>query len=317
MALDAVGLETIPDFNLTYLDDRITFAPKKRPQQDRQEASPTSTSAQASHTNEADSEIDRGGLPDALVTPAPVDPTYRIGRLDMAHGALESVPPDALIDRAVYIMLKNDFSQLPVMTSERDVKGLFSWKSFGSRCSLGCHPSYVRDAMDPACEVGVDESLFNVVALIKQHDRVLVRESDRRISGIITGYDISKTFGELGEPFLLLGEIENHIRMLIAPKFSSQELASARDPQDPNRQINAVSDLTLGEYLHLLENPDRWGRLALHVDRATFVKDFGEICDLRNEIMHFNPEGIDEKQLAMLRQFVEFLRRLQKLGPKQ
>jgi CBS domain-containing protein len=34
------------------------------------------------------------------------------------------IPPDSLVEEAVTLMLANDFSQLPVMTSERDVKGI-------------------------------------------------------------------------------------------------------------------------------------------------------------------------------------------------
>ena len=33
-------------------------------------------------------------------------------------------------------MLSNDFSQLPVMTGPRELKGIVSWKSIGSRLAL-------------------------------------------------------------------------------------------------------------------------------------------------------------------------------------
>jgi hypothetical protein len=65
-------------------------------------------------------------------------------------------------------------------------------------------------------------------------------------------------FQQLAEPFLLLGEIENHIRRIVGDKFSKEELASVREPGDSNREVTGVADLMFGEYIRLLELPDRW-----------------------------------------------------------
>lgn len=54
--------------------------------------------------------------------PAYADPTYRIGKLASATRRPLSVSPDAKLDEVVTHMLTNDFSQLPVMTSRREVK---------------------------------------------------------------------------------------------------------------------------------------------------------------------------------------------------
>ena len=58
----------------------------------------------------------------------------------------------------------------------------------------------------------------------------------------------------MSEPFLLLGEIENHVRRIIANKYPLEILKGVRDPADQSRPIQAVSDLTFGEYIRLLEN---------------------------------------------------------------
>src|SRR2546426_10031622 len=108
-------------------------------------------------------------------------------------------------------MLKHDYSQLPVMTTERDIKGLFSWKSLASRWSQGRECNYVREAMEGHAEVGSDATLFEAIRSIQEHDCVLVRDSTKIITGIITAYDISTTFHELAGAFLILWEIENII----------------------------------------------------------------------------------------------------------
>jgi hypothetical protein len=167
--------------------------------------------------------------------------------------------------------------------------------------------------MDDSHEVSTDDSLFGAISLIQRYDCVLVRDSTNRIVGILTPYDISATFGQLAEPFLVLGEIENHIRDLIRGRFTKDELALARDPGDPTRLVGDVTDLTFGEYMRLIENPERWGKLGLQIDRVLFIKDLDEIRRIRNDVMHFDPEGIDDRDLKTLRDHVGFLQRLRKL----
>jgi hypothetical protein len=55
---------------------------------------------------------------------------------------------------------------------------------------------------------------------------------------------------------LLLGEIEQHVRKLIEGKFALSELQEAKDPADAQRTVERVADLTLGEYIRLLEVPE-------------------------------------------------------------
>ncbi len=310
-ACDRLDLTTDPDFDATYLDGPVTFLRKI----ELKRVVPTAT-AQMGATTSASAAETAAVEAVSAVTKAQVDPTYRIGRLALANRVPISVTPDTSIEQAVTLMLMNDFSQLPVMTSEREVKGLFSWKSVGSLWSQGHKCSKVREAMNQQAEIDTDASIFAVANLLRQHDCVLVRDRTARITGIITAYDISVTFGELSEPFLILDEIENHIRVLIEGNFTNEELVQARDPGDPERQVEGVTDLTLGEYVRLLENPQGWSKLGLQIDRALFIKGLDDIRRIRNDVMHFDPEGTDESDIKKLRDFVEFLQRLQKIGLK-
>jgi len=112
------------------------------------------------------------------------------------------------------------YSQLPVMTNERDVKGIVTWKSIGSRLALGVVSGHSREFMDPHQEVRSDTSIFNAIPIIVANDYVLVRGFDGRITGIITSSDLSIQFRLLTEPFLLLSEIENLVRNMIGDQAS-------------------------------------------------------------------------------------------------
>jgi len=242
------------------------------------------------------------------------DPTYRIGKLASANRAPTSVTPDATLSEAITLMLSNDYSQLPVMTSDRDVKGIISWSSIGSRLALSKPCEHVRDCMEQHAEISSETSLFAAINDIISNLYVLIRGADNTITGIVTTSDLSVQFQQLGEPFLLLGEIENYIRRMIQDKFTLEELVEARDPEDAERKVHTVADLTFGEYVRLLENPDRWSNLVLSIDRSLFIKQLDKIRMIRNDVMHFDPDGIADSDLETLRDFVRFLQGLANIG---
>jgi CBS domain-containing protein len=298
-------LRTAPDFQSTYLDAEIAF---ELVPADASRAVPTELAA--SITGHADVTATITGIS----APTVADPTYRISKLAAGNRRPTSVTPDSCLAEAITQMMANDFSQLPVMVNERDVKGTISWKSIGSRLALRQSPHYVREAMEPHAEISSDTSLFTAIPLIVEHEYALVRGPDKRIVGIITTSDLSLQFQQLSEPFLLLGEIENHIRRIIGAKFTAEELAAVKDPADSARSVESASDLTFGEYKRLLEDPTRWGALGLELDRAVFGKLLDRVRDTRNDVMHFDPDGIEDQALGVLRDFTKFLRTLQMLG---
>ena len=142
---------------------------------------------------------------------------------------------------------------------------------------------------------------------------MLVRGGDRTITGIVTATDLSYQFGQLAEPFLFVGEIEGHLRNLIHGKFRLDQL---RDASDRKRPIEGSADLTFGEYCRLLENKDNWELLNLNIDRAVFIEHLKSIRDIRNNVMHFNPDGLDEAQRKAIRNVARFFDRLARISAK-
>lgn len=250
-----------------------------------------------------------------ILTKEPVyaDPTYRVSKLAAARNKPVSVAPDQSLQTATTLMLTHDFSQLPVMTSEYDVKGIITWKSTGIRLALGIQGSFVREFMEPHQEIPAASSLINAIPIIVQSQYVLIRDQGR-ISGIVTASDLSVQFQHLAEPFLLLGEIENHIRLIIGDTFSPAELSGIRDSEDSGREVNSIYDLTFGQYIRLLENPDKWKKINLSIDRAAFCDQLDTVRKIRNDVMHFNPDPMKAEDLQLLRDFLNFLELLQNLG---
>ena len=193
----ACGYETEngPDFDETYIDGAITFVPAEQAQAVEPEgkAGEIKVSVQDSFV-----------VTDSASAKIKVDPSYRIARLKSAHTIPRSLGPDATVSEAITLMMKHDFSQLPVIVGERTAKGLMSWKALGKRLAMEKKCVLVRDAMEPVHVIDLDTSLFDAIPLIAKYDCVLVRDAGNKICGIMTPFDVSLTFVELGEAFLLL-----------------------------------------------------------------------------------------------------------------
>jgi len=294
-ALRELDLTTFPDFETAYIDGMVELRPTPK----AVGAPPAGPAGEDREGDETDRADGRG------------DPVARIRTLAAANRRPVPVTRDARVREAVTEMMMNDFSQLPVMPNERDVHGMISWKSIGQQASLGRPCEFVRDCMERAETISADMPLLTAIPLIVEHEVVLVRETDRTISGLVTTSDVSQQFQELAEPFLLLGEIENHIRTLIDGGFTPDELREAASPDDHERQVEGVEDLTFGEYTRLLENPDDWARVGIALDRARVIKRLHRTRKLRNDVMHFSPDGISPEDREFLRDTVAFMQRLQ------
>lgn len=302
--LEDYKLVTIPDFESNFIDSQLQLIPLV---EDSEQVAPSRLSQATA--------VEAESRPDVVANAEWVrrDPTYRISKLGPANQSIVSVKPDGTLAEVVALLLLKNFSQLPVMTSDREVKGVITWTSIGSRLALSKPGERARDFMEPHHEMRSSFSIFDAIPVIVTHQYVLVRSEDGRITGIITASDLSEQFQLLAEPFLLLGEIENLLRGLIADRFSIEDLAGIRDPGDSSRQINSPDDLAFGEYLRLLENPDRWKQFGLAIDRVSFCKDLDNIRKVRNDVMHFDSDGVLPKELESLRDFKAFLNKIQNI----
>jgi len=295
--LKEAGLATRPDFETAYIDGELELT--------LLQVQPDGAAATAVAEQVA------AAAPVEIVTGGSVsDPVARIRMLAAANRIPLSVKRDNAMAEAITLMLLHDFSQLPVLANERDVSGMISWRSVGRAVGLNRPHEFVRECMEDAVEILDDSPLLDAIALIAQHEAVLVRQRDKKIVGLVTTSDLSLEFQTLAEPFLLLGEIENHLRRLIDGRFSREALEAVRDAADAARAIGDVADLTFGEYIRLLQNPANWDCLNVGLDRARLCEHLDRIRQIRNDVMHFNPDGTSEEDLEALRDTVKFLQQL-------
>ncbi len=300
-ALRREGLSTDPDFETAYIDGQLKFLlsdpkgaiPRAGEDQDGEDVS-------EGNENQEDSPSE---------TPIE-DPVLRVRMLPAANRPTVTVNRDDLVARALCLMAMHDYSQLPVTQNMYKVDGMISWRSILLARIKGGESERVGECMEPHEEVREEDSLFTAFRKIVEHEAVLVRGGDGSIVGIVTSTDLSTMFREQTEPFLLLSEIENQLRRLINGHFSSEELAAAKDPEDEEREVDGVIDLTFGECTRWLEKPEHWQRLGVGLEGKTFVRKLGEVRRIRNDVMHFHPDGLSAEDLQRLKDVRRLLQRV-------
>jgi predicted transcriptional regulator len=305
--LREAGLSTTPDFTSAWIDAEISFTKLE-----------TRADGAGAGKKSRGSDADIG--PNDTQPVESREATQLISRLEAANQGVISVNPQDLLEKAVTLMLAHDYSQLPVMTNERELKGVISWKSIGSRLTQRNSLKEVKDAVEEAAELPETTSLFEATKQIIQNGFIFVRSSkDKRITGIVTATDLSEQFQRLSEPFLLLGQIENQIRNLIHGVFDLDTLRESGNDNDPDRKsrIESASDLTFGEYIRLLEKEENWNKIGFVADRKTFCYEMNEVRQIRNDVMHFDPDGIEDSQFEQLRRFSRLLIQLARLSAGQ
>jgi CBS domain-containing protein len=226
------------------------------------------------------------------------DPTPRLSLLKAANlnkvkeagegKGLISVTRETPLNEAITLLILNDFSQLPILSGQRDVEGVVSWKSIGRAIGLGKTCLTVSDCKDDVVILNYDEPLFNAVKFVLDKDFVLVRQKDKTISGIVTVTDIGEQFIAMAEPFLIIEQIENHIRKLLDQKFSTDELNFSASYDEKPKAVTSLSDLTFGQYVKILEDPKKFEKLKINIDRVLIVKQLDEVRKIRNDVMHFD-----------------------------
>jgi predicted transcriptional regulator len=338
-ALDSLGLATDPDFESVWIDGKIRIQLTILGGEPHLAA--PSVSEEASDDDSLDDDLvavqdkeetdlpqlglEDGQQPGTLVASEgfvetvlgeSVDPTFRIGSLPASNKALITVGHDDALKKAVTMMLQFDYSQLPIMQGEREVKGMISWRSIGSRYALGGESSKVRHCREDAQVVDGNGTLFEAIPTIVKHGYVLVRNpQDRRITGIMTASDLSLQFQQLAEPFLLLREIELHIRQLLRDKVLSDDIQWLGSADPTSRKLASISDLSFGGYIRLLQRPEVWARLNLSIDQACLTSQLEDVRQIRNDVMHFDPDPMTTKQLDVLKDASKFMQKLYELLP--
>ena len=236
------------------------------------------------------------------------DPINRLSVLEAASKTPVSISRDATLEKAYHLMWKNEFSQLPIMNGDREVLGIISWQTIAKGLIAKKSSNTVKDFMtDDFIVLDENTPLFDSIKQVIKKGVVFVSNKENKIKGPVTTSDLNEQFIEQIEPYILLEQIENYIRLLLHDKIILEDILKLLTIEDENRELTSISDMTFGEYLRVIENNEMWELLGLPFDRPDFVNDLDEIRKIRNGVMHFSPDSISQSELKFLRKTSEFL----------
>lgn len=228
-----------------------------------------------------------------------------IGNLPSASRRVCAVAPDATFEEAITLMLTNDYSQLAVMTSPRDLKGAVSWKSI-ARARNANTGAKLSAAITIASDETYTADLIGLLPVIQSQEFVFVRGADRTVTGIVTLADVVDVYGQMASPFFMIGLIDQNLRRIIEVTFPMKTITPLCD-SGGLRALSSCDQLTMGDYERILENPDCWTKLGWSLDRKTFCARLAEIAQVRNNLMHFNSDPLPDDVLSMLQNFINLL----------
>jgi len=239
------------------------------------------------------------------------DPIKKISVLEVARRQPVVINNDAPLKEAITKMLLNNYSQLPVISNPKNCIGYISWETIGQRLVDGGVDidAMVKDYVCPDIVIIKDSTpLLKAIKKVYDHNFVVVINNTKDICGLVTTYDISSEFLQSTEPFLLLEQIESKIRQLLGGKILLEHIQELC--QDPDRKVQWIDDLTFGEYLEILKRPEHWDKLNLDICKNTLISRLDDVRKIRNRIMHFEPEGIDQTDFELLKTTADFLNKL-------
>lgn len=231
----------------------------------------------------------------------------KVGNLPSALGGVSFVSPESTVEQAITDMQVDDFSQLAVMpANKRKLVGAVTWKSIAIARHI--HPdATLRECVIDAPEITYDQELIDVLGVLQSVGFVFVRNERGEINGIVTAADLAHAYGDMATPFFLIGELDQLLRHIISKHIDLADVVALCDAAGA-RGITSFDQLTMGDYERTLQNPDVWAQVGTKLDRASFCARLGAIREIRNDIMHFNPEDIPPTAVDMLRNFLRMIR---------
>jgi restriction system protein len=286
--LAAKGLTTRPPFTEGRVEDEIEIVPVDR------------ASSNFFETLAGDRESQ-----DTEDVAEQVSASARIGSLPPPK--LVSVSPESSLLYARTVMLERQFSQLAVIDGHGTLHGAISWESIGKAYVASGRPR-LADAIAPATVVDHDALLLDQIEVIYDKGFVFVRGPDRvHVTGIVTAADLTRQFGNLTRPFMLIEEVEIRLRLHADEVYTLTEL---RDAVQKHRRdgIAQAADFTLRDYWYLMRPEENWAKLAWNVDRQYFIDCLDKVVEIRNDLMHFTTDDVDPAQYDAVEGLLEMLR---------
>lgn len=299
------GIATEPDFNDVWIDVPLAVvraaAPMSAPSDDERpgtEPPPPSLSATVESSIPVELQVDS-------------DRKMRsVGRLDAANRLVGTIGEGATLVEATTEMRLHGVDHLVVLSSKGEARGVVTWRRIAEAALLsydGRLPSHVRSVVESVEHVAYDSDIAEAIDRMEKCGYVLVKDKRGVTTGLVTFRDVGVWFREQSEAFIVLGDIERALRVLVST-FPMDEIRTCLDRALVG-EINDVTELTFGSLIRVLDEPTRWARLELGLDRVRTVKALHDAREGRNSIVHLSVDSVEPRKVVAWRRLAKELER--------
>ncbi|WP_182142417.1 CBS domain-containing protein [Schaalia sp. JY-X169] len=217
-----------------------------------------------------------------------------------------SVLPNETITKARTLMIKYNFSQIPVIAPNRkELLGNITWQSIAGRMGQ-TESTEAKNWMVPGGYVAQSsDDLMDLVPHILKDEFIYYRDAHGFIVGIATASDLAASFRSATGIFLSLAEIEGRLRSLIY-KLDVRDVINCL-PEHARSSYKGVDDLSFSDYISIL-GAKNWKTLGLELDRSVCIESLREVAKVRNRLMHFRQTLSNDEDEPVVEHCLSWLR---------
>ena len=170
-----------------------------------------------------------------------------------AQDLIEDRPQPIAVDShspvtsALELMIENDFSQLPVIDSERRPTGLITSDGILRGLSyfgVALEQLQVQVVSEPVRKYSLDDTIFDLLEGLRNQSAVLIVDAEDCLRGIVTNYDTTLYFRRRAEDMMLVDDIENALKEHISAAFTDSR-SGEPDEEALQLAIDEVSNAQL------------------------------------------------------------------------
>jgi predicted transcriptional regulator len=233
--------------------------------------------------------------------------SHKVQNIPAAISGIESVKPDDTLIKVITLMKLRDYSQVAVMTTKHNIKGVITWKLIANSKTLDFNNTLAKEIMSKKINYSyLDDNIINVLETLKlsDEDYVFVKDKKEVWSGIITSHDIIIKYSDQISPLISLEKIEKKLRNIILDFFNNNisELNNTY-----GLSLENINDIVFSDYIKIFSHNSFFAKAMPTVDKKTFIKSLTEVNLTRNKFMHFRVDGLDVDEIRLLNKFAEFI----------
>lgn len=230
-----------------------------------------------------------------LRTPAPTLPNGEPSRKPYPKWILGPQEP---IESAVVLLAQKDVDYVPVGNDESRIMGVISWDDLAMQGFLNRDKKVIKCGSicsDPIFVQDCD-SVYDKKQEMTENGYVIVRDEPGRCFAVVSASDLAVELLRMTESFLLLQEIENLIRQIIAFTDPSIEELIAPAWEKRKLRIKSIDDLQFEEYKGVLLHPPILERLTKELMISGILVEqianehIEAVRIIRNKVLHFHPD---------------------------